>query len=242
MNKEDLINRYFEGSLSESELKTLKDLLENDTDFKEHFEFQKELQSALKKEHRKNIKAMLSNLKTKKDEAKPKVFYLRPWLAAASIVILVGFGSWFLFFNSNNLNTDALYATHFVPYENVVNPIQRGVEVENIKAKAFVAYENGEYEKALQLFEQSDTHSKNHYITFYEGIILMQLNKHKKAIILLNEYITNNGKLADRATWYLALSYLKQGDVKACKATLKKLIALNSFKINNAKNLLNTLE
>jgi len=242
MNKEDLINGYFEGTLSDNELKTLESLLENDAAFTEDFEFQKALKSALKKEDRKNIKAIFSDLNQKNIASKTKVFNIRPWLVAASIAILVGLGSWLLFFNSNTLDTDTLYATHFVPYENVVNPIQRGVEIENIKTKAFLAYENGEYEKALQLFEKANTHSEDHYITFYEAIILMQLNKHEKAINLLNEYITNDGKLADRATWYLALSYLKLGKIKPCKTTLKTLIELNSFKTNEALNLLNILD
>ena len=73
-------------------------------------------------------------------------------------------------------------------------------------------------------------------------MVFMQLNNHEKAVSLLNDYIQNDGELADRATWYLALSYLKLGKTKLCKTTLKKVIELNSFKTNEATNLLNMLK
>ena len=175
-------------------------------------------------------------------KTKPKVFRLNPWLAAASIALLIGIASWFLFLNSGEINTKELYASHFVPYENVVMPIERGEEIKDLKASAFAAYENEEYSNALKLFEKLQTIEKDAYIDFYSAMVLMQLNRVEEAIPLLEGYIEKEGKLKDRATWYLALAYLKINNVGASKKELNKLILSGSFKSKTAKALLSKLD
>ncbi len=251
MDKDELINGYFEGSLSESQSAEFERLRETDTGFAADFEFERELQSALKKEERQEIKSLFSNLdietvadskdsRFKKTET--KVISIRPWLVAASIVFLLGLGSWLLFFNSPDLNTDQLYAANFAPYENVVHPIERGEQLEDMKTRAFTAYEDADYSLALKLFKELQVQQNDPYISFYEAIVLMQLNKHQEAIPLLEGYIENDGQLKDRATWYLALAYLKQNNIAESKTQLEKLVKMGSFKEDASEALLNELD
>lgn len=241
MDREELINGYFEASLSQDQLEEVTRLLETDSEFASEFEFQKELQVSLKKEERQDIKAMFSDLAEEKAKPQTKVFQLRPWLVAASMALLVGLGSWFLFFNSPDLNTDELYAANFSPYDNVVQPIERGNQLEDLKTRAFTAYENEEYPEALQLFKELHTKQNDSYIDFYSAMIMMQLNKQKEAIPLLKGYIEKEGELTDRASWYLALAYLKQEDIASSKAQLKILVDKKGFKNKAAEKLLEQL-
>ena len=241
MDKDELINGYFEKTLSERQLKEVEQLRQTDPVFQSDFELQLELQRALKKQERSEIKEMFSQLGDEQ-KTKPKVFRLNPWLAAASIALLIGIASWFLFLNSGEINTKELYASHFVPYENVVMPIERGEEIKDLKASAFAAYENEEYSNALKLFEKLQTIEKDAYIDFYSAMVLMQLNRVEEAIPLLEGYIEKEGKLKDRATWYLALAYLKINNVGASKKELNKLILSGSFKSKTAKALLSKLD
>lgn len=251
MDNEALINGYFENTLSEDQLGKLDRLLKTDTEFAAEFELQNELQKALKKEERQEIKSLFSNLKnetandlkgTIPKETETKVISIRPWLVAASVVFLLGLGSWMLFFNGPDLNTDQLYAANFAPYENVVHPIQRGEQLENLKTRAFIAYEDADYGLALELFKELQVQQTDPYIAFYEAIILMQLNKHQEAVPLLEGYIGNDGQLKDRAIWYLALAYLKENDVGKSTTQLEKLIELGSFKKEAAQELLEELD
>jgi len=242
MDKEELINGYFEGSLSEGQLIEFESLLKTDAEFKSAFELEKELQLALKKNERKELKELFSSLNETEEKNEDKVISMRPWLAAASIALLVGIGSWLLFFNSPDLNTNQLYVANFTPYENVVHPIERGNQLEDLLSRAFTAYEDEKYTDALKLFKELNVKQNDAYIEFYEAIVLMQLNRHKEAIPLLENYIENNGELKDRAHWYLALAYLKLDDVSNSKTELGKLIKLGSFKNDAAKNLLADLE
>lgn len=242
MDKSALINGYFEGSLSESQLEEVQKLCKTDADFAADFEFQKELQQSLKKEERRELKQLFSDLSSSETRSETKVVKMRPWLAAASIALLVGIGSWLFFFNSSDVSTNQLYAANFSPYDNVVHPIERGNQLEDLKTKAFTAYEEKEYTIALQLFKELQSKQGDDYIKFYEAIILMELNNHKEAIPLLHNYRDKNGELKDRATWYLALSYLKTNELSKCKEELKFLIQQNGFKVDAAKELLEQLE
>ena len=228
MDKEALINGYFEGSLNQDQLGEVDRLLETNVAFATDFEFQKELQQALKKDERSEIKAMFSKFAKQEEKPETKVIQLRAWLAAASIAVLVGLGSWFLFLNNPDVDTEALYAANFSPYDNVISPIERGNDIVDLRSRAFTAYENKEYTTALELFSQLKIEQDDPYIQFYEANLRMQLNQHAKAIPLLKGYIVNNGKLADRAMWYLALSHLKLGEVEQSRTQLNKLIGLGS--------------
>lgn len=246
MDREELINGYFEGSLSESQLAEFEVLLGTDEAFRTAYEFEKELQVALKKEERKEIKELFSSLNENEEpgpeKRKSRLISMRPWLMAASIALVVGLGSWMFFFTSPNINSEQLYLTHFAPYENVVHPIERGNQLEDLQSRAFTAYEEENYNKALQLFKELNIKQNDSYIDFYEAIVLMQLNQHKESVVLLKSYIENDGELTDRAHWYLALAYLKLDNIKDSKKELKKLIALGSFKNDSAKRLLTELQ
>ncbi|SHI55051.1 tetratricopeptide repeat protein [Pseudozobellia thermophila] len=242
MDKEELINRYFENTLDEAGLKELERLYQSDPDFAAELDFEKELQGALKTNERQELREMFREKRDAERAAPSKVVRLRPWLMAASIVFLVGISAWLLFFNSTGIDTEALYNTHFSPYENVVHPIERGEQLEDLKTKAFTAYEEGDYALALSLFKDLQDKSNDDYIKFYEAIALMQLNKHSDAVALLETYIRSDGELKNRAEWYLALSYLRLDQVDKSTSLLKNVADHNGFKAKEARKLLEELD
>jgi len=241
MDNEALINGYFEDNLSENEKGEFERLLNTDSEFAADFEFQKELQRSLKKEERQQIKAMFGAQNPFAEKTPTKVVRLRPWLMAASIALLVGISAWLIFFTNTGIDAGQLYDTNFVPYENVVHPIERGAQIEDLKTKAFTAYEDEDYGNALALFKELQQKQADSYIQFYEAIVLMQLNKHQEAVPLLENYISGDGELKDRAIWYLALAYLKQGDTSKSSEQLEKLIKEDGFKAKAARQLLENL-
>ncbi|MBT9186818.1 tetratricopeptide repeat protein [Zobellia russellii] len=238
MDNEELINGYFEGSLSEEQKREFDHLFETNTDFKTDFEFQEELKRALVKSERKQLKEILSNTNTPHEKEKSQVIRLRPWFIAASVALLAGISSWLIFFNRPDIDSQQLYASNFAPYENVVHPIERGEQLEDLKTRAFIAYENAEYTKAIELFQTLNKKNNDRYIIFYEAIALMQLNKHDEAVPLFEDYIETNGELKERAIWYLALAYLKLDEIEECKEQLSLLTHKEGFKTKAAKNLL----
>ncbi|MBC8754059.1 hypothetical protein H2O64_05215 [Kordia sp. YSTF-M3] len=236
MDKSDYILKYFDGTLSKEELQAFNTLLADDSDFKEEFEFQKELQDTLVLNDREQLKKEIQNWDTTKN--KPR---FKPWMAAASLLILLGI-SW-LFFSKTQLNsTEDLYASYFEPYRNIVQPIVRGEYKDDIKSKAFKAYEAKDYENAILYFNTILNEERNTTILFYKANTLLQLNKTSEAIKILETNVKNTDTLQDRNLWYLSLAYLKDNNIDASKKTLKQLLSQSKFKSKEAKTLIENLD
>ncbi len=210
----ELIEKYFSKSLTDDEQIVFNKLIIDDEAFKEEFLFQKDLKKALSHNQRSSLKTTLQKFES--DLNKEKVFPLRKWLAAASIILVVGM-SYFLFSNLYNNSPEKLYAEYFEPYRNVVHPVVRGENEKTIESSAFLAYENGDFHKALNLFN-SVSNNEDEYIQFYTAMCNMGLNKNLEAINLLlpiaNE-TKNNTELnfKEKANWYLGLAYLNSDDL-----------------------------
>jgi len=201
---EKLINKYFEKSLTEKELVEFNQRLETDGEFKSEFEFQKSVQSAIRSKERAEIKNLVTNFEKPKKQ--------NGWwkYTAAAVVLIVG--GWMVFQQYlSNPNPLELYLSYYQTYPNIIAPNVRGEKEENLKTKAFTAYDSGDFELAVQLFGKLKTQKSEDYAVFYEGISYLEVNEPEKTIALFEnkKFINSNAQLEDYRKWYLALAYLK---------------------------------
>ncbi len=233
MNNIELIDKYFENSLSPKEQVKFNDLLQNNKDFVKEFAFQKDLRKIISIKQQEDLKSTLQQFETKIQNKSVFSIINKKWLIAASLTLLVTLGIWSVkntFFPS----TDTLFVENFEPYRNIVQPIVRGETVNTIEHKAYVAYENGNYYKAINLFN-SVKNPNEAPILFYKAMGYLATNKTSEAIHILLPIATSSNltdsdlNLNEKANWYLALAYLKNGDNK-------KAISQFSFVANHPKN------
>lgn len=247
MDKIELIEKYFTDTLTDEERLLFENLLQNDREFKEEFLFHKDVKKALALNKRESIRQTMKELDKEMDEKK-SVFTLRNWLIAASVVAL--FGLSYFFYNQYQSNQpESLFTQNFQPYKNVVHPIVRGEKDENIEAKAFSAYQNGDYYKAINLFNSIESPDVNS-VNFYKAMSFLALGKHSEAIDLLLPLATQkdpeNAKFKWNAVsnWYLGLAYLGNHENK--KAISQFLVVVNhptcDYKKEEAKILLSKLK
>lgn len=248
MNNHDLIDRYFENSLSPKEQKIFNDLLQNDTDFKEEFTFQKDLKKVIAINQQEELKQVLTNKES--DIQNDSIFSLLPkkWLVAASLVLLLGLSTWTFkstFYPSN----ESIYAEYFQPARNIVQPVVRGEEINTIEYKAFVAYESKDYYKAINLFnsvEESDKAS----ILFYKSLCFLALDKSEEAIGILtplanaDHLVSEDGEIYEMSKWYLGLAYIQNGDNQEASTQFAEIIEdpTVKFKKQEAIEILNYLQ
>lgn len=235
MDNENLINRYFEGTLTPQERMLFDDLLKSDSDFSEQLRFHKMTKAAITLESRKELKNKLQKFEQENSPAKKS----KNWLyIAASVVILLGIS---LFFVNQDPSSNKLYAQYFEPYPNTVAPIVRSNSQRDIKNDAFAAYENENYQKATELFSQLSSETNEEFAIFYNAMSLMKLERISEASELLAE--TNWSKsYNDKALWYLSLCRLKENNIPDTKRLLQKLITANGFKNKEAKSLMSKLK
>lgn len=229
MNNIDLIDRYFGNSLSPKEQLLFNDLLQNNEDFKNEFVFQKDLKKVIALNQRENLKSTLQQFEDNAIKNTKILFLSKKWLIAASLALLIGLGFWFVK-NTYFISSEKLFTQNFEPYRNIIQPIVRGESSNTIEYRAFLAYENNDYHKAINLFNSVNNQDAT-YVSFYKAMCYLSLDKTTEAINLLEPIILSSNlvemdkQLSEKADWYLALAYLKTGENK--KAVSKFLIVID---------------
>jgi len=228
--KEDsyiLFDNYLNKELSASELISFEEKLNADADFKQEFEIYKALETSLasrfkNEEAEKELRNTISKLGSKyikpEDSVKKKgkiisLFNYKQLMVAASIAMLIGF---FLFNNGEPVYSD--FSNH-----NALELVVRGNNNEAI-VKAQDAFNSKNYKEALQqLTVLSETNSDDTEIELYKGICYLELNVYVEADVIFDAISSGNSAFVNTATWYKALSMLKQEQFEACKYILKTI-------------------
>ena len=236
MNKEELIAQYFSGQISKEDFLQLEILLEEDGEFKKDFYAQLEIQHTLMQEKSASLKERLNQL-DQKSTSKSKWY-----LYAAAIAVIIAIAS---FLYSPQPNYEDLYAENFEVYPNVIAPTVRGNEVPK-KDKiqlAFNYYDNKNYTKAAELFKTLYKETGEDYAYFYLSVSLMAEGKTNKAIKILEQHNWHEPEdYLATAQWYVALGYLKLGNLDKAILYLEKVIVSGKPLANQAKDLLQQLE
>lgn len=235
MDREQLIQGYVEGTLTAAQEVEAKTLLATDAAFKEEVALYKDLQAAITDSERRSLKIGLQDLENKTPALKkrPNVY-----LIAASIVVALGIGGFFMF---SSPSPEQLYASNFETYPNTLKPVVRGEEGEEMLP--FIAYEAEEYDKAVvgfaSILEQNDTPD----IRFYYAMSLLNDAQETKALEELKLLETTETRYLPQVYWYTALLELKNNNIDRSKQLLNKLIKDKAlYKNREAKKLLKKID
>ena len=99
----------------------------------------------------------------------------------------------------------------------------RGTQDE-LLTKAENSFNNKNFTEAETYFTQLlNIESENQEFQLYKAISEIELNKFSEAEALLKQISKGNSVFKNKATWYLALSKLKQEDYKTCSEILKTI-------------------
>ncbi len=247
----NLIERYFESTLSLAELDLVSKRLENDPVFKERLERYEQIHINVnnllsdvseKEEMKANWKAMLQQEKRKqeekarqeaqsKPEAKVRSGNFRKYLlAAASVALLVlAFGIWQFGFTKNDATE---MATHYWNQTDKIKPHgeRSGGEADQFLGllnEAGTAYQEQNFQKAYDLLEKiPEDYEMYHRAMILQGKSLFQEGKIREAIGKFDVVLDRRGKGGrEQALWFQALAYLKLDEGKQAEENLKIIVA-----------------
>ena len=128
---------------------------------------------------------------------------------------------------------DKLFETYYTPLEYDSQLMSRGEETISPElTSAMEAYQNKDYATALQRFNAMPQVDENYLI--YKAICLLETDKTKDAISLLEELVGNGEgtEYYQQACWYLALAYLCNHEGEKAK----KIIQQNKIENLNIDN------
>ena len=234
-----LLELFFLGEISEAEYQQLRDLIDNNSDLKEDFDFQIALKESLVKKDQSAFRQKLQNIE-KRDYSPVKQNWFI-WLSAASVLLVAGY---FIYssFNQALTSSDELYLAYFEPQRNITYPITRSEPEIELDYRAFLAYENADWAQAVVLFDSLRQVSPDPVIDFYTANAYMAQGSFDDAIQLLIDFKASDSPLAERADWYLALAYLQMDDLSEAKMYLQNIIDNETYPKEKALELLRDLE
>ncbi|WP_372757236.1 tol-pal system YbgF family protein [Mariniflexile sp.] len=226
MEEQDYIvfENYLLEALSEAEKNAFEARLNTDTKFKESFNTYKELSSFLKNKFenesastafQENLKSISNNYFGNQKTSK-KIIKFKPWqyAVAASIALLIGIVMF------NNFSTPVY--SDYANYESISLTVRGGQD--GLLKTAENAFNTKDFAKAEIAFKELlITDENNTELQFYRGVTNIELNNYALADWLLKGLKEGNSVYKNKATWYLALSKLKQKDYDATLEILKTI-------------------
>lgn len=237
-----LIERFFDGDLSEEETSTFRLRIEVDEKFKALFQREKVIIGAIRNQ------GLLDNLQYLKSveekiqgdqiltPIKPTRWYY--YAAAAAVTILLAVT---LLLPSNE-SQDELFATYFTAYPNLFEPTLRGSSTTTKRTEAFQVYESKDYKRAVLLFEELLQEQNDPEVLLLLGNSNLMLGDVEKAkenfITLINDF----DNLDIPAKWYLSLCYVKSGDKENARKLLSELGGRDISYATRAKELLEKVD
>lgn len=234
MNERDyqLIEDYLNGSLNASEAAEVEKRLLQDNAFAEALAQQRDLLAVVDKKVENDLRNLLveeeANLKKTVLSADEKpTFSIGKWLSGAAAIVVFLVAGWLLFKGGSDSGSSRLFTENFTAYTNIIAPNRRGNNDERRLSLAFLAYDNKQYQKAIDEFEALKSDTLQNELTFYIGVSYLALEEVEKAMITLAE-VSEDSRFAMEKQWYMALAYLKKNDIDATKEALNKALALST--------------
>ncbi len=240
MNEEMYIGfeSYLANEMPTDEKILFEEKLQNDAQLREQFHLYKETTQLLVHkfsletvDFKKNLEMISNEHFSETEEKEVKVVNLKPWYYAVAASMAIVFGT--LVFNQS----DPQYGDY--SQHETAQFVERGDNDVNLK-EVQDFFNNHEYQKAVTAFEKV-TNLKNPELQYFYAIALIEINSYTKSELTLNNLRNGTSVYKDKATWYLALSNLKQKKLDDCK-TLLKQIPVDAEEYNNAQQLLKDLE
>lgn len=250
-NKEalyDLIERHIQSELTDEEAKQVEELRAKDPSFAHEIEIHKDIHYALADKDLHAFKQILTeadktyftSIKTTPPEKRVVPFYLK---IAATITLVIGLSATLYFIKTTAVTKDNLFDTYFSPYDAPVNfRSSNSPYVDNDLKQALTFYDEGKYQNAIPYLNRVVTAKpENRLALLLRGVSYLASGNTAKAELDFNTIIQHQQNMfVDQATWYLALTYLRQGKKNDARSVLHTLE--NSSYHNKVQELLLELD
>lgn len=169
----------------------------------------------------------------------PEIFKIGKWVAAASVVFMIGFTGVNMYLKSKNSIENRLFEKHYELFQN--NTKNYFISSPLLKAKKM--YSEHESGNALLILQNAPSSfniepEKN----LYSGLVLMELERYDEAIEKFKA-IQNNDEMTilSISQWYLALSYLAVEEKYEAITILEEIVENKSYKYDKATKILKKL-
>lgn len=248
MNFTGYIDRYLDGTMSQSELKWFQKELEGNAQLQDDLRMQKKLNFLISDQKTISLQAQLESIHNDlfKDEkvgkgftsqSKKKFLYTTMAVAASCVFFFVIITKQ----SSVDIDKNNIYTEYFKPADigmvfrtssdNVINSDLRS---------AMTLYESKKYKQAINIFEDIlNKDSSRIGLNLYSGISHMEVKEYEEANKNFNKIINHKANaFIESAQWYLGICYLMTDDNEKAKEVFADISKSTSYYKKDAKRIL----
>jgi tetratricopeptide (TPR) repeat protein len=216
----ELMERYYDGHLSEEEKASFEQRLYHDELFSEEYELfikvRQGLESAGEEELRAKLNAADAELPAPFIEHKSNTKITKFFLIAASFAVLI-ISAYFLFVSDN------FSYKHFEERETGL-PVLMNSEINNSLDQAMIYYKQKEYEDSYRILNNIlEENPSNDTLLYFNGVVLYELENYSEATSYYKEIIDTESAYREKAEYRLALAYLRLDKKNDAKSILRKI-------------------
>ena len=158
-----------------------------------------------------------------------KTFAIKKWLVAASVLVIVGLGS-FLFLNRDT-KEEKIFASYYQPDPGLISAMSA---TENyLFDRAMVDYKVGDYDAAIKTWESLlASKPENDTLNYFIGSAWLAKEKENMAITHFKKVLDNeNSFFRNDALWYTGLALLKSNEKMEALGFIEKAEHDNKAKL-----------
>ncbi len=241
MNEEIYLSfeKYLKNELPQAEKELFEKRLIDEAQFNERFNLYKETSAKLENkfdsktlDFKNNLKSVSKNYFSESKKNKSRVINFKPFYYSIAASVVIALGTWFM------MQENPKYSD-FNQHENAYFT-ERGSIIKNLRL-AQEAFNEKKYKEAIRNFEIVLKDYDKPEIRFFYGISLLEENQFIEAESNFTNLHKGTSIYKDKSLWYLALTKLKQNQIKECKNYINQ-IPKDAEDYKKAQKLLNKLE
>jgi len=239
-----IIQKYLDHDLPDKDMRRFEADLETSPELQADLGLYQEIDEALADTDVLSFRDQLTDLRKEKQKStgvgKVPIRFTKPWhyavTAAVALILAIGLAS----ILDRPLSNQDLLKKYYKPYEVALMNRSNNSVLELKITSARLAYQLGEYEKAIELFESVLEEQPNDAgVNLYNGISHYELDNLNKAQASLHKVIEHNDNLyIEPAEWYLGLCYVALDDNERARRQFARIASGNSEYAEDARKAL----
>jgi len=240
------ILQFFTEELSQEERQELALEAANDSNVAEDLKLQQEILYTIANNNdddldfRKQLEEVGNEfLEEEHEEVKKPSIRINYWLAAASVVVVIGVGSYLGLLRDANYGGSQAFIEYYSPYG--TDMTVRGHDESDLFVKAIDSYQSGDITYAIESFESLSSDNEE-LAGFFLGLCHIELGNIEIAKAKLLETKKKAIFYEDQIDWYLALCYVKQQEYEQAELMLTQILTSGNQYASEAKELLGKLK
>ena len=233
--------------MDDKELMLFENALANDASLKSEYLLRKDIDNAIK-EHdiillREQLNEIAEVSSSRSDSGLFTIIkHSKKWVAAAAITLLLALGGSTYLITNQPVSNEKVFNEYYKPYKVTISYRSADNELNNMLTSAFQAYKDQNFTQALALFQKVLNKREDIAARMYSGISYIELEEYRKANKSFRKVLDGGDNLfLDQAKWYLAMCYLKVGNLDKAKHWLNNLKSTSNFYKERANEVLSEL-